>query len=337
MIIRSKAPLRTSFAGGGTDVNPYRDERGGCVLSATIDRYAYASLTPRLRNQVSIHSLDYNMNIKYEVNKEALYNGKLDLVKATAKVLGVNKGFQLFLHCDIPPGSGLGTSSALTVALIGLFKHWGKLPLTSYNIAEYAYQIERLELGILGGKQDQYASAFGGFNFIEFYKDITIVNPLRIKPEIINELEYRLMLCNTGKRRLSAGIIEDQTIQYQQGNEEVIRALDVTKDLTTQMKRALLLGKINEIGNLLHELWIQKRKFSTKITNSFTDELYEAAREKGAIGGKLLGAGGGGYLMLFCEFDKWHKVAKKLEHMGGKVMNFAFEFNGLQTWEVGDA
>ncbi|MBA7479583.1 D-glycero-alpha-D-manno-heptose 7-phosphate kinase [subsurface metagenome] len=336
MIIRSKAPLRVSFGGGGTDVPPYCDERGGCVLNVTIDRYAYATLVTNDDNRVYVHSLDYDTVMEYEVSQEIIYDGKLDLVKAASKVLGVDQGFNLFLHSDAPPGSGLGTSSTLTVALVGLFRHWLKLPLTNYDIAEYAYRIERLELGILGGKQDQYASTFGGFNFIEFDRNVVIVNPLRIRPDIVNELQYRLMLCNTGRRRLSAGIIKDQVNGYMHQDKELIHALDTTKKLAIEMKKALLLGRLNAFGGLLHEAWIEKRKFSAKVSEAYIDDLYEVARNNGAIGGKLLGAGGGGHLLFFCEFNKWHKVADKLEKMGGKVIKFCFEFDGFQTWEAAE-
>ena len=336
MIIRSKAPLRISFGGGGTDVSPYPEERGGCVLCATIDRYAYATLLTRPDNAVRVHSLDYDMIVKYDLNEELRYDGNLDLVKAAIKVMGNYEGVDLFLHSDVPPGSGLGSSSTLTVALVGLFKHWKRLALTDYDTADLAYRIEREELGIKGGKQDQFVATFGGFNFIEFFKDFTIVNPLRMKPEALNELEYRLMLCHVGRQRLSAGIIEDQVKGYVQRKEDVVRALDETKELAIRMKNALLLGQLSEFGGLLNEAWCQKKMFSAKITDPHIDELYEVARQSGAIGGKLLGAGGGGYLLLFCEFDKWHKVAEKLELTGGKVLHFAFEFMGLQTWEVNE-
>ena len=208
-----------------------------------------------------------------------------------------------------------------------------RLPLSDYDIAELAYRIERQEAGIKGGKQDQYAASFGGFNFIEFLGKTTIVNPLKIKREIINELEYRLMLCYTGKTRLSAGIIDDQVRGYTEKKEDVVRALDETKQLAIAMKNALLLGQIDEFGSLMNQAWLSKKKFTPKMTDPYIDELYDVALQNGALGGKLLGAGGG-YLLLLCEFDKRHILAQKLEEHGGKVVNFAFEFNGLQTWEV---
>jgi len=333
-IVRAKAPLRMSFGGGGTDVPPYPEEKGGAVLSATIDKYAYCSLTVRDDKLVNVTSLDYDLVTKYPLNDKLEYDGKLDLVKAATKVMEIENGVDLFLHSDMPPGSGLGTSSTMTVALVGALRHWLKLPFVEYDVAELAYRIERQEAGIKGGKQDQYAASFGGFNFIEFLGKTTVVNPLRIKNEILNELQYRLMLCYTGKTRLSAGIIDDQVRGYTENREGVVHALDETKKSAINMKNALLLGQIDEFGALLHQGWQSKKRFSTKITDPSIDELYDVARQNGALGGKLLGAGGGGYLLLLCEFDKRHILAQKLEEHGGKVVNFAFEFNGLQTWEV---
>ena len=333
-IIRAKAPLRISFGGGGTDVSPYPEERGGAVLNATIDKYAYCNLAIRSDDLVNVNSLDYDLVAKYRVNDRLEYDGKLDLVKAALKVMEIKSGADLFLHSDMPPGSGLGTSSTMTVALVGAFKHWLKLPLSDYDVAELAYRIERQEAGIKGGRQDQYAASFGGFNFIEFQGETTIVNPLRISRDVLNELEYRLMLCYTGKTRLSAGIIADQMRGYTQKKEEVVHAFDETKALAFAMKNALLLGQVDEFGYLMDQAWQSKKRFTPKITAPYIDELYEVAKQNGAIGGKLLGAGGGGYLLLLCEFDKWHILAQKLEKLGGKVVSFAFEFNGLQTWGV---
>jgi D-glycero-alpha-D-manno-heptose-7-phosphate kinase len=334
MIIRSKAPLRISFGGGGTDVSPYTEEQGGATLSATIDKYAFCTLTTRDDNVIKVHSLDYDIVASYKTTEKLTYDGRLDLVKSALKVLNIDDGLNLFTHSDIPPGSGLGSSSAITVALVGAFKHYKKLPLSDYDVAELAYKIERQELGIKGGRQDQYASTFGCFNFIEFFADRVVVNPLRIKEDIINELEYRLLLCYTGKTRLSAGIIADQVNRYVQKEENTVKGLDETKKLAIEMKNALLVNKIDTFGGLLHEAWQAKIKFTPKITNDYINEMYAIARKNGALGGKLLGAGGGGYLLLFCEFDKKHLVAEALEKFGGKIVDFAFEDGGLQTWET---
>lgn len=336
LIIRSKAPLRISFAGGGTDVPPYMEERGGLVLSATIDKYAYGSLRLRADRSISVQSLDYDIVAKYDVDDALPYDGELDLVKAAIKVMchGSQQGLDFFLHSDAPPGSGLGSSSTMIVALIGLLRHWRRLPLTNYEIAELAYKIERVELGIPGGMQDQYAAVFGGFNFMEFGSSAVIVNPLRVDLDILNELQYNLLLCYTGKTRLSQNIITTQVENYRRGEREAVQAMDELKAITVEMKNALLQGRLNEFGALLHTAWASKKKMASQITTSQIDALYETGRKYGALGGKLLGAGGGGYLLLYCEFDRKHIVAEELERQGGQVVEFTFDYNGLQTWEV---
>jgi len=334
MIIRAKAPLRISFCGGGTDVAPYPRERGGVVLSATIDKYAYASLVEREDAQINVQSLDYDIVAKYHVNEPLPSDGKLDLVKAVMQRFPIQSGFDLFIHSDAPPGSGLGSSSTMTVAMVGTFKHWLNEPLTDYEIAELTYQIERVDLAIAGGMQDQYAATFGGFNFIEFFDKAVIVNPLRIRKSIMNELEYNLLLCYTGKTRLSANIVANQTKSYIEKKPSVVQALDQMKTLTIQMKNCLLRSNLNEFGALLHEAWKNKKMLDMNISTSQIDELYEIARSNGALGGKILGAGGGGYLLLYCPFQKKHLVAEALEKAGGQVVKFGFEPQGLQIWEV---
>ncbi|MDI6856040.1 MAG: GHMP kinase [Candidatus Thermoplasmatota archaeon] len=333
MIVRSKAPLRISFGGGGTDVEPYPSERGGAVLSATINKHAYATLIPSKKDEVVVRSLDYDLVAKYKTEKDFTYTGELDLVKATMKAMGVKKRMNLFLHSDAPPGSGLGSSSTLVVALVGLLKHWLRKPMTDYEIAELAYKIEREDLGIKGGKQDQYAATFGGFNFIEFLGSKTIVNPLRIDRDTINELAYHLLLCYTG-RRFAKNILKRQIEGYIKKKEEVVKALDETKKIAYELKNALLQARLDDFGRLLHQAWKNKQKFATHITNPKIDALYEIARRNGALGGKILGAGGGGYLLLYCKFDKKHIIAEELERRGGKVVDFSFEPQGLQTWEL---
>jgi D-glycero-alpha-D-manno-heptose-7-phosphate kinase len=334
LIIRSKAPLRISFAGGGTDVPPYPEERGGAVLSTTINKYAYATLIPRKDDTINVKSLDYDIVAKYQTDERLFYDGELDLIKAVINNMEAKQGLDLFMHSDAPPGSGLGSSSTVVVALVGLFQKWLNKPLTDYDIAELAYKIERTDLGIKGGKQDQYAATFGGFNYIEFHADSTIVNPLRISREILNEMEYRLLLCYTGRTRLSARILDEQIAKYKKREKKSVEALDELKAICINMKNALLRGRLEEVGELLHEGWMNKRKLASKITNPEIDKLYETARKNGAIGGKLLGAGGGGYLLLFCEFDKKHIIAEKLEQLGGQMVEFGFDVKGLQSWSV---
>jgi len=293
-------------------------------------------LRPRKDGQIRIESVDFGISVNYNVDEDLVYDGKLDLVKAAIKKLGGQEsaGFDLFLHSDAPPGTGLGSSSAMMVALVGLLKEFKNMPLTEYEIAHLAYVIERKELGIKGGLQDQYAATFGGFNFIEFSKDRVIVNPLKISQDAINELEHNLLLCYTGGTRLSARIIEDQVGRYERGEEETLQGLRQLKEITVEMKNALLQRRLNEFGELLHHAWQNKKKLSSKITSPDIEEMYEEARKAGAIGGKISGAGGGGYLLLYCPFEKRHKVAERLKKMGGTITDFGFDPYGLQTWRV---
>jgi len=336
MEIRAKSPLRVSFSGGGTDVPPFPELEGGCVLSATINRYAYGTLRSRDDGKIRIESLDYGLSVDYDQEEELLYDGKLDLVKAAINRFDVQPrpGHEIFLHTDAPPGSGLGGSSALMVALVGLLRDFTGAALTDYEIAELAFQIERVDLGIKGGLQDQYAAAFGGFNYIEFHSDHVVVNPLKIPYDVINELQYNLLLCYTGKMRLSANIIEDQVKKYEKREQKSMDALRELKAMTIEMKSALLRRKLGDFGALLHEEWLHKKKLSSKISNARLDELYDTARKTGAIGGKVTGAGGGGFMLLYCEFGKKHLVARKLKEMGCTITDFAFDLGGLQTWKV---
>ncbi|HEY8464100.1 MAG TPA: GHMP kinase [Bacillota bacterium] len=335
MEIRSKAPLRISFAGGGTDIEPYLSEKGGVVLSTTINRYSYGTLIPRTDQAIIVESLDVDLSARFTTSQKLIFNGQLDLVKAVLrKFESWKQGFSLFLHSDAPPGSGLGSSSTMVVTLLGLFRQWLNLPWYNYDLARLAYEIERVDLGIRGGKQDQYAAVFGGFNFIEFYHDATVVNPLRINTSVLNELEYHLLLCYTGKTRFSANIIATQVEGYLKKKESSLQALDQLKTITIAMKNALLQGKLNLFGELLHESWIQKKQLAGAISNEKIDTLYHMALSKGALGGKILGAGGGGYLLLYCPFNRKHLIANELEKVGGQITPFNFENQGLTTWIV---
>ncbi len=336
MVIRSRAPLRISFAGGGTDVEPYPQERGGVVLSATVDKYAYASLIPRQNGQIHVQSLDYDVVAKYDVDVKQPYDGQLDLVKAVLSTLGGGKGLDLFLHTDAPPGSGLGSSSAMVVALLGSFLRWQGQTMDEYAIARLAYRIERVELGVPGGWQDQFAATFGGFNFMEFLGDDIVVNPLRIKDSTLHELQYRLLLCYTGRTRLSGHILDRQIAGYVNKQPDVVGALDEIKQVTIEIKNALLQGRLNDFGQLLHQEWQSKKRLASGITDEAIDALYAAGRRAGATGGKLLGAGGGGYLMVLCPFERRHHIARALEEAGGQVVPFNFDLRGLQVWEANE-
>ena len=218
------------------------------------------------------------------------------------------------------------------VNLIGLMREFKSLPLTDYETAELAYQLERKELNIQGGMQDQYAAAFGGFNFIEFGADHVVVNPLRIHRDTSNELEHNLLLCYTGKPRANDGIIQDQVGRYEQHDEKAMEGLRHQKSLAIEMKNLLLQRRLDDFGAKLDEAWGFKKQMSPKISNPHIDEMYDEARQHGALGGKITGAGGGGYLLLYCEYEKKHKVAEAVRKLGGVPTEFSFEFHGLQTW-----
>jgi D-glycero-alpha-D-manno-heptose-7-phosphate kinase len=337
-IIRSKAPLRVSFAGGGTDIRAFFDQEGGCVLNATINRYAWGSLRPRQDRKIQIESVDFGLCLNFEADAELAYDGRLDLAKAAIRNLDgqASDGFDLFLHSDAPPGSGLGSSSTLMVALVGLLQKFKNLPFTDYDVSRLAYTIEREHMAIKGGMQDQYAATFGGFNFIEFEKDRVVVNPLRISGDAINELEHNLLLGYTGSTRASDRIIDDQVKRYEGHDGDALTGLRKQKQLAIEMKNALLQRRLNEFGALLDSAWQSKKKLSSKISNPHIDELYDEARRHGALGGKITGAGGGGYMLFYCQFEKKHCVAEALKKMGVVPTPFAFEFEGLQTWTVND-
>jgi D-glycero-alpha-D-manno-heptose-7-phosphate kinase len=332
-LIRAKAPLRVSFAGGGTDVEPFPTEEGGLVLSATINRYAYGALAPRDDAGIGVESVDFGLSVDYSEDDSLAFDGKLDLVKAAIRKLG-RGGFDLFLHSNAPPGSGLGASSSVMVTLIGLLKEYHRMALTDYEIAELAFALEREDLGIKGGRQDQYAATFGGFNYIEMEGGHVVVNPLRIPDDVVHELEHNMLLCYTGRTRRSDHIIEDQTQRFQSRDERAVEGLRMQKRLAQEMKDALLRRRLNEFGELLGTAWEYKKQLSPRISNGFIDEAYETARREGALGGKVTGAGGGGYMLFFCPFQRKHRVADALIEMGVTVTEFEFAAAGLTTWAI---
>lgn len=336
MIIRSKVPLRISFGGGGTDVAPFCEVQGGAIIGSTINKYAYCSIVPRMDGQIIVHSLDFDMTVKYDVREPFVYDGKLDLVKAALYSMQVEEGCEVFLQCDAPPGSGLGTSSTVMVALLTAIAKWKSVKMDKYRMADLAYQVEREDLGISGGYQDQYSSTFGGFNFIEFHgRNHVVVNPLRIPRDIINELQYNLLMCYTGKVHISANIIKDQVSNFTK--KDPFNAMCEVKALAYAMKDELLKGNLHAFGKLLDYSWESKKRMSQKITSPEIDDLYNCAKQEGAIGGKLLGAGGGGFLLIYCPYNLRNKVASALTEHGGQIMDWNFELKGAQCWETDEA
>jgi D-glycero-alpha-D-manno-heptose-7-phosphate kinase len=340
MIYRSKAPLRIGLAGGGTDVSPYSDLYGGAILNATISLYANATIEPLPENKIILHAMDRDEEQEFEWSKVLPIDGKLDLLKGIynriQKDYGINQsGFRLSTYADAPAGSGLGTSSTLVVAIIGAFTEMLRLPLGEYDMAQYAYDIERNDLKLAGGKQDQYAATFGGVNFMEFYEgDKVIVNPLRIKQQYLFELENNLLLYYTATSRESADIIKKQSKNVVDKKDSSIEAMHQLKEQARQMKEALLKGKLNEIGEILDFGFQQKRRMAEGISNPQMEEIYETAKKAGATGGKISGAGGGGFMIFYCPVNTKYAVIKSLEKFGGRYRRYKFTEHGLSTWTI---
>ena len=339
MIYRSKAPLRIGLAGGGTDVSPYSDLFGGAILNTTISLSAYATIEPLQENKIIVEALDRNEQQIFELLPCLPIDGKLDLLKAVYNRIQKDHsftlpGFRLSTFVDAPAGSGLGTSSTLVVAILGAFVEMLKLPLDEYKIAQYAYDIERNDLQLAGGKQDQYAATFGGVNFMEFYAEKVIVNPLRIKPQYLHELENNLVLYFTSTSRESAAIINEQVKNVHEKNEKSIEAMHHLKDQAKMMKEALLQGNLDEIGLILDYGFEQKRNMAANISNSAIEAVYTAAKAAGATGGKISGAGGGGFMIFYCPGNTRYAVIKTLNTFGGIVRDYSFTKYGLTTWRA---
>ncbi|MCS7092174.1 MAG: dehydrogenase [Patescibacteria group bacterium] len=343
MTILSRAPLRLGFAGGGTDVSPYSDEYGGCVLNATIDLYSYCILTPQQNGKIHFSARDIGEEQNLEATTFLSLEPPLVLHKAVYNRIikdfnnGIPLAFDMVTYSDAPPGSGLGSSSTLVVAMITAFAEWLKLPLGEYDVAHLAYQIERKDAGLSGGKQDQYAATFGGFNFIEFYKDDrVVVNPLRIKSWIINELEMSMVLYYTGRSRESAKIIDEQSRNARERDEQTIEAMHELKQESYVMKEALLRGDIELFAQYLGKSWQAKKKTARSITNPQLDAIYDLAMKTGAYAGKISGAGGGGFMMFLIQPALRLELIQTLNSLGkGMVINAHFTPSGAEAWRTG--
>jgi D-glycero-alpha-D-manno-heptose-7-phosphate kinase len=338
MKIRARSPVRISFAGGGTDIYPFMKEYGGAVLNATINRYAWTTLETDTIEGIEIISDDFSKKIFAPNKKELGTEGELQLIKLIVQKMDhVDGNIRVSLKSEVPPSSGLGGSGSAFASVIGAFNHLlNEKSMTSYEIAELAHDLERNDMRIPGGCQDQYATVFGGINFMEFEAHNKVkISPLKLPKSTIYELEKRLLLVHIGDRTSkSVNIILDQVKSY--NNIDQIENLKKMKEMTYTMKRQLLSGDIDSFGKSLHEAWIDKKKFSKYITNPQIDELYEEALAHGAIGGKITGAGGGGHMLFLCEENSEHKVAEALIKKGCTPIKFSFDFEGLQTWEVKD-
>jgi len=342
MIVRARAPLRLGLAGGGTDVSPYCDLYGGLVLNATIDKYAYTVLEPRVdANRVRLVAADKQESFESETSPQLPLDGQLDLHKGVYNriVRDFNAGRPLALtmttHTDAPPGSGLGSSSTLVVSMVKAFVEWLNLPLGEYDIARLAYEIERVDVGLSGGRQDQYAATFGGFNFMEFHPgERVVVNPLRIKNWIISELEASLVLYFGGVSRHSAQIIDEQAANVKRNDPAAVEATHALKTEAIAMKENLLKGDFEGLIQSVRAGWEAKKKLARSISNPEIEETYELAIKAGARAGKISGAGGGGFMMLLVDPVMRMNVERALRQTSGQIFTCHFTKYGTEGWKI---
>ena len=329
---RARSPVRVSFSGGGTDLTHYFvDNDGGAVINATIAMYAHATLRRRHDKSIRIYSHDFKQTVEAD-NLAALgSDGDLALIKSVVRLIKPPYGFDLEVSADFPIGSGLGGSAVVSSAIIGCFNEFRSDQWDRHEIAEMAFQAERLMLNIPGGWQDQYATVFGGFNHMEFFSDQNTIVPLRLEPNIIAELEESLVLCYTGLNRDGGAVHREQKTNHR--SDDAVAAAARQKEVTREIRRHLLRGKLLDCGRLIDEAWHAKRRLSPAISSSDLDGIYELAKANGAIGGKLLGAGGGGYFMFFVRPFERYPLITALQEKGLHCSRVAFEANGLRTWK----
>jgi D-glycero-alpha-D-manno-heptose-7-phosphate kinase len=341
MIVRARAPLRLGLAGGGTDVSPYCDVYGGHVMNVTIDRYAYAIIAARDGHDSCFHALDVGHEEIHSCDGVIDSSGPLRLLKGVYSRVsrdflgGERPPLSVKTFSDAPPGSGLGSSSTMVVALLQAFVEYFSLPLGEYEVAQLAYDIERKDLKLAGGKQDQYAATFGGFNFMEFYADDrVIVNPLRIKDWVWAELESSLVLYFTGVSRASADIIEQQSRNVGDKKQASIDAMHELKHEAIEMKECILKGDLRRLESTLQAGWEAKKRTATSISNPLIEKVEQVAFANGARAAKVSGAGGGGFMMFLCSPEQRIGLTRALLGQGGSVMDFHFTQQGATSWRI---
>jgi D-glycero-alpha-D-manno-heptose-7-phosphate kinase len=327
----ARAPVRVSFFGGGTDLPAYYVQSGGAVLSTTINKYVYVIMNVSEQAVLQITSSDYQTFYRHTLGEPLLWDGDLSLPRAVLHQFGVEQGVSIFLASEVPPGTGLGSSSSVTVALIKAVSAARGLRLSKTQIADWAVQIELEKIGKPIGVQDQYAAALGGLNWFTFDATGIRAEPIDLAPEIVNRLESNLLLMFTGSARDSAEILSKQTKASHARDKQVIDSLQAVHALARQARDYLAQGEVDRFGALLHEAWQHKKKFADGVTTERIDRSYELARQNGALGGKIAGAGGGGFLILYCPPDAIERVATVLSAEGLRRMEFRFERDGARV------
>ena len=328
----ARAPVRISFAGGGTDLPAYSRRFGGSVVSATLDKYVYVILTVHPKPELQILSSDYRTFHRQQAGEVLFWEGALNLPKAILHEFGIESGVSMFLASEVPPGTGLGSSSTVTVATIKAVSAAGGRRMTAQEVAELAVHIEIEKLGMPIGYQDQFAAAFGGLNHICFGPDgRTVVRPIRTPPGTLDRLARNLLLFFTGQSRDSTDILDRQRKSTEKDEPRVLDALHAVKAMVEPMRACLEAGDLDQFGRLLHEGWENKKRFASGVSNPEVDRLYQLALDHGALGGKLAGAGGGGFMMVYCSDGTQDAVTAALEAEGLRRMGFVFESGGARV------
>lgn len=327
----ARAPVRISLAGGGTDLAAYYERHGGMVISAAIAKYFYAFIEVTGQPGLQISSSDYHAFFRHPHGQPLLWEGNLSLPRAVLHRFGISDGVELFLASEVPPGTGLGSSSTVAVTIIKALSTLQGHAFTKQEVAEEACAIEIQKLGMPIGKQDQYASSFGGLNAITFTADGTTVEPLAISDETRHTLEHSILLFFTGSAHDSATILAEQKQSSKQDQGNVVESLHRIKQIAVEARAALEAGKPNQLGEMLHENWERKKRLASGISNPRIDEAYELARANGALGGKIAGAGGGGFLMVYCPPARQEKVTAALDAFGLVRMDFHFDHGGARV------
>lgn len=327
----ARAPLRISLAGGGTDLPSYYERHDGLVISATIDKFVYARVAHNGSRGAQIVSADYQTSYFHGNGLPMNWDGDLSLPRAVLHELGIHEGVSLFLASEVPPGTGLGSSSAVAVALIQALAAYRRQALTRQQLADLACKVEIQKLGAPIGKQDQFAAAFGGLNAISFTREGTSVEPIPVSAETLDRVIGRMLLFFTGTARSSATILREQQRASARGDVRALGGLHQIRALADECRLVLQQGDIDGVGKLLHRGWLHKRELASGITNPQIDDLYQMARAHGAIGGKITGAGGGGFLLLYCEEGRQADVTLAMEGQGLRRMDFRFEPAGVMV------
>jgi len=330
-IIRARVPVRVTYSGGGTDMSSYINKTPAAVLSSTINKYCTSSVIIRKDDEIHINSKDLNLKYSAKNINAVNFGDDLDLIKAAIKIMQPDYGFDLEVSSEFEPGTGLGGSSAMVVSVLGALNYFrNDQQMDIYEISDLAYQVERIDMKIQGGWQDQYATTFGGFSWIEFRQNEVVVNPLLLNKNILLELEYNLMLFRLGGNRSSSKIQESHIKRID--NKKNLKSFKDMIEIASKMKDSLLKGEVKSFADLLHESWIIKQAMNKGITNDFVEDCYNTSRKLGALGGKLLGAGESGYMLIYASPLYQREISESLAKKGVIQERFKFSQNGLEVW-----